>query len=302
MRWFVFFCLSVFSLLVILPQRAAAQDEPPRTSPEIVEAAPAEAWRLLDPANTLYLTLPTGDVVIELAPRFAPKHAENIKAMVQQGFFDDGAVIRSQDNYVAQWATRSLPEDAEPPALLTTSLDAEIEVAAANQPFMALPDADVYAPEAGFVDGFAAGRDADTDVMWMAHCYGVVGVARSTDLNSGNGSQLYMVTGHAPRHLDRNITVVGRVVEGAEHLSTLPRGTGRLGFYETSEERTSITARVGSDVPEEERLQLEIMRTDSDAFREHIMARRSRTEAFFVRPADRIDVCNVPVPTRLLGE
>ncbi|MEM1094467.1 MAG: peptidylprolyl isomerase [Bacteroidota bacterium] len=296
MRWFA----PILLICVTLPHVAFAQDAPP-TSADVIASAPDDAWRPLDPASTVYLRLPTGEVVIELAPRFAPAHVANVKAMVQQGFFDDGRVIRSQDNYVAQWATRDVPDDAEKPALLTTPLDREFEVAATDQPFTALPDADAYAPEAGFVDGFAAARDAESDAMWMTHCYGVVGVARSTDPDSGNGSQLYMVTGHAPRHLDRNITVLGRVIAGMKHLSILPRGTGRLGFYETSEEQAVISsAHVGSDLAPDARLQIEVMRTDAQAFQDYVMARRSRSEAFFIRPADGIDVCNISVPTRSL--
>jgi len=294
MRWFI---LSLL-LGLTLPPLALAQDAP-RTSADIIASAPDAAWRPLDPANTVYLRLPSGEVVIELAPRFAPGHVANVKAMVEQGFFDDGRVIRSQDNYVAQWATRVFPDDSEEPAILTTPLDREFEAPATDQPFTALPDADAYAPEAGFVDGFAAARDPQTSTMWVTHCYGVVGAGRSTDPDSGNGSQLYMVTGHAPRHLDRNMTMIGRVVAGMEHLSTLPRGTGRLGFYETPEEQVVInSAHVGSTLAPEARLQIEVMRTDSQAFQDYVMARRSRTEAFFIRPTDGIDVCNISVPTR----
>ncbi|GAA3255116.1 hypothetical protein GCM10020258_13330 [Sphingomonas yabuuchiae] len=42
----------------------------------------------------------------------------------------------------------------------------------------------------------------------------------------GVGAELYTIIGHSPRGLDRNIAVVGRVVDGMDALSTLPRGTG----------------------------------------------------------------------------
>ncbi len=38
--------------------------------------------------------------------------------------------------------------------------------------------------------------------------------------------------GQAPRHLDRNIALVGRVIEGMPVLAALRRGTGSLGFYD----------------------------------------------------------------------
>ena len=70
----------------------------------------------------------------------------------------------------------------------------------------------------------------------------MVGVGRNYSPDTGSGAELYTVIGHAPRHLDRNIALVGRVIEGMEHLSTLPRGTGDLGFYKTAPERTPIRA------------------------------------------------------------
>jgi peptidylprolyl isomerase len=62
------------------------------------------------------------------------------------------------------------------------------------------------------------------------------------------------VIGQSPRQLDRNMSMVGRVVQGMELLSVLPRGTGPLGFYEKPEQRTPIKAiRLASQVPAGER-------------------------------------------------
>jgi len=89
------------------------------------------------------------------------------------------------------------------------------------------------------------------------------------------------------------------VVAGMEQLTTLPRGTGPLGFYETAEETVPIlSARMGSDLAPEERLQMELLRTDSDSFRDYVMAYRSRVEEWFVHKAGRVGLCNVRVPTR----
>jgi peptidylprolyl isomerase len=241
-------------------------------------------------------------VVLELAPDFAPQHVENIKSFVRGGYFDGGAVNRSQDNYVVQWAPRRLDGGEEFPDHIASSLPAEFEIADSDLAFTPLPDADVYAPEAGFVDGFPVGRDPEAGLAWMAHCYGVVGVARGNSPDSGNGSGLYVVIGQAPRHLDRNLSMVGRVVSGMEHLSTLPRGTEALGRYASSEEWVILDrAQLGSDLPADQRAPLQIMRTDSQSFRDLILAARSRNEEFFVQPSDRIGLCNVGVPTRPVG-
>jgi peptidylprolyl isomerase len=165
--------------------------------------------------------------------------------------------------------------------------------------FTRLPDGDVYAPEVGFSNGLPVARDPKTAKMWLVHCYGMVGAGRDVAADSGGGAELYVVIGHAPRQLDRNVTLLGRVVLGMELLSSLPRGTGSLGFYEKAEQRLPIKAiRVATDVPEAERTALEILRTDTTLFEKLVEARRNRPEEWFYRPAGRIEICNVPIPTR----
>jgi peptidylprolyl isomerase len=133
--------------------------------------------------------------------------------------------------------------------------------------------------------------------LWPVHCYGMVGVGRDLSPNTGSGAELYVVIGHAPRHLDRNIALVGRVIEGIEHLSSLPRGTGSLGFYETPEERTGITAiRPGPEVAGLPAY--EYLSTESKTFARYAEARANRRDAFFIRPAGGADICNIPVPVR----
>jgi peptidylprolyl isomerase len=169
-----------------------------------------------------------------------------------------------------------------------------------HMPFTRLPDGDVYAPEVGFSDGFPAARSSKLGLTWLAHCYGMVGVGRDLDVESGSGAELYVVIGHAPRHLDRNVSLVGRVLQGMEFLSSLPRGGAEMGFYSKSEKPVAIQAvRLASDVPAADRTDLEVMRTDTPAFTALIEARRNRPEEFFKVPAGRIDLCNVPIPVRV---
>ena len=135
---------------------------------------------------------------------------------------------------------------------------------------------------------------------WLTHCYGMVGVARGMEPDSGNGAQLYVIIGHAPRHLDRNVTLVGEVWSGMELLSTMPRGKGQLGFYEDPSRRTSIASiKLASDVPEDQRQPIQIMKTDSDTFKQLIQARRHRAEDWFLDPADHLSVCNMIIPSRV---
>jgi peptidylprolyl isomerase len=264
---------------------------------QVLAASSPEDWRPLDPENTLYLELPTGRVVIELAPAFAPLHVRNIKTLAKAGYYDGLAVIREQDNYVAQWGD---PENRHPLPAGVGKTAPEFDMATpAHMAFTRLPDGDIYAPEVGFSGGFPVARSAALHRTWLAHCYGMVGVGRDLDVESGSGAELYVVIGHAPRHLDRNVSLVGRVVKGVELLSGLPRGSGEMGMYTKSESPLPIKSlRVAADVPAAERVDLEVMRTDTAAFSALIESRRNRPEEFFVVPAGHIDLCNVPIPVR----
>jgi peptidylprolyl isomerase len=294
------------ALLVLLstPLHAGDAEAPPKhlSAKQIVDAAPASAWRDLDPANTLYMELPAGRVVIELAPGFAPEHVANIKTMARGGFWDGLTIYRAQDNFVVQWgdADGEEPGKARPfPAGTKTHLPAEFTRASAGVRFDRLPDADGWAPEVGFADGFPAARDPKSGRTWIAHCYGVVGAGRNNAPDSSIGAELYAIIGQAPRALDHQLTVVGRVVKGMELLSVIPRGPEPMGFYEKPEQRAPIlSVKLASDVPEAQRTPLQLLRTDSRAFIDSTEARRNRVDDFYTVPAGHIDLCNVPVPVR----
>jgi len=293
----------LFSVLVAfavaLGAAGARAEAPPagRTMADVLAAAVPADWRPLDPENTLYVEIEAGRVVIELAPRFAPQHAENIRQLARQGYYDGLGIMRSQDNFVVQWGdpdgTRDLGKArATLPAEFTTAIDPGL-------PFTPLPDRDGYAAEVGFSGGFPAARDPRTGQAWLAHCYAMVGAGRGNDVETGSGAELYVVTGHAPRQLDRNIALVGRVVVGMEWLSALPRGRGPLGFYEDPAQHVPIrSVRVAADVPESERTRLEVLRTDTATFAALVESRRNRRDDWYRVPAGYIDLCNVPIVVR----
>jgi peptidylprolyl isomerase len=281
--------------LVFLPAAVPAAKHP--SMPEVLAASTPADWRALDPDNTLYVELPGGRVVIELAPRFAPLHVANIKTLTRARYFDALSIIRVQDNYVAQWGD---PDNRHPlPAGIGKVAPEFDSPSPADLPFTRLPDGDVYAPEVGFSDGLPVARSAPLHRTWLAHCYGMVGVGRDLDVQSGSGAELYVVIGHAPRHLDRNVALVGRVVKGMELLSALPRGSEPMGFYSKTEPPAPIKSiRVAADVPQAERSNLEVVRTDSVTFTALVESRRNRPEDFFKVPAGHIDLCNVPIAVR----
>ena len=160
-------------------------------------------------------------------------------------------------------------------------------------------------PFSGWVEFFkgwpiASNGDNEAPDFWPVHCYAMVGVGRNLSPDTGSGAELYTVIGHAPRHLDRNIALVGRVIEGVEHLSSLPRGTGALGFYETAEDRVPITSiRMMSEMETDKPLpRYEYLSTESESFERYADARANRRDPFFNVPAGGADICNIPVPVR----
>jgi peptidylprolyl isomerase len=262
---------------------------------ELLSDSPAQDWRAPDPDDLLYLELRPGRVVIELASRVAPQHVANIKTLARAHYFDGLAIVRVQDNYVVQWNDpehhRSVPAGVRQAVEFTAE-------ASANARFEPLPDRDAYAPEVGFLDGFPAARDRSSHTVWLAHCYGMVGVGRD-DPPESDGTEMYAVIGHAPRQLDRNVSLLGRVLKGMEFLSSLPRGSGEMGFYVPPEAPVPIlSARIAGDLLAAERTPLEVLRTESATFRAVLDQRRNRREAWFKFNPGHIDVCNVPLPVR----
>ncbi|WOE75507.1 peptidylprolyl isomerase [Alterisphingorhabdus coralli] len=281
-------------------------------------------------------------VIIQLMPPpFSQGWIRNIRKLAAARWWDGTSVNRVQDNYVVQWgdadydnpesegAAKSLPDDLSTVSeeSYTTdyvSIHASATGVAATNPAAkwaatasdtssTQPDVanrkwnkrDAYAEWVQLYKGwpFAAGGNVDNPKFWPAHCYGMVGVGRNLSPDTGTGAELYTVIGHAPRHLDRNIALVGRIIEGMEHLSSLPRGKGQLGFYEDPAKRVPIVSvRLGSDLPKADQPQFEYLDTEGETFARYAEARANRRDPFFNVPAGGADICNIPVPVRRVAE
>jgi len=235
-------------------------------------------------------------LVIQLAPDFAPVHAANIRALARSDFWRGAAIYRVHDNFVTQWGNNETekpwPEGvvAAPPAEYTRSLKG-LKVTPLGYP-------DQFAPGAGFVRGWPVAYSTKGDWVNVAHCYGTVGAGRGLT-DTGAGGELYAVIGHGPRALDRNIAVVGRVIEGIEHLSGLPRGTEALGRYkERSSDVPITTIRLASAMPDGERPVFEYLDEGSKAFADYVKVKANRKDDFYIRSAGGVDLCGVGVPVR----
>lgn len=297
----------------------SAQKQAAPSPGEIVAKAPAADWVEIAGDDLLVMTLAPDaqgnapEVVIQLMPApFSQGWVENIRTLARAGWYDDITINRVQDNYVVQWGdpnydnpegdgeAKPLPDglrkmDEEDYTSPITSIRIREMPAEGN----AGTRGDAYAEWTDFYKGWPIASDGKRD--WPVHCYGMVGVGRGMSSDTGTGAELYTVIGHAPRHLDRNIALVGRIVEGMEHLSSLPRGSGALGFYtaEESGKRTPIlSVRVASDLPASEQPTFEYLSTKGETFARYAEARANRRDPFFITPAGGADICNLPVPVQ----
>jgi peptidylprolyl isomerase len=294
----------MFPILVAAAGAAAhlaAGAAPPSKLPtpnDIVAAAPSSAWKTIPADNLMVIDLANGGrIIIQLAPEFAPVHVANIKALARGGYWNGATVYRVQDDYVAQWGLND--SDKLWPKGVTPKPPAEYTRPIKGLKIKPLGSPDPYAPAAGFVDGWPVGYSPKTGWATLAHCYGSVGVGRDLAPDTGTGGELYAVIGHGPRQLDRNIALVGRVIEGIDKFSTLPRGTKTLGFYEKESQYVPIASiRLASDMPVTGRPVFQVMDTASPTFARYLKLRANRHDAFYEVPAGGVDLCNVVVPVR----
>lgn len=320
------------ALAIATPLNAQETEKPEYPSPNaIVEQAAPEEWIAIAPSDLLVMDLaPDAEgeprrVIIQLMPEpFSQGWIRNIRKLAQAHWWDGTSINRVQDNYVVQWGDateqKTLPEGLE------TVPEGEYVSGSVGRDWLNLgyllskgagwrlfenkippppppmdKIQDIYAAGVGFSKGWPiAGQNYGKGTgYWPIHCYGAVGVGRNYSPDTGSGAELYTVIGHAPRHLDRNIAVVGRVIEGIEYLSSLPRGKGQLGFYEDESKRVPISSiRLASALPGADQPHFEYLSTDGDTFAKYADARANRRDPFFIVPAGGADICNIPVPVR----
>ncbi len=325
--------LLTAALALAAPSRA--QEAEPPTPDSIVAQAPASDWRAIDPADILVMALAPDaagnprQVTIQLMPPpFSQGWVGNVRTLARAHWWDGATVYRVVDNWVAQWGdgeddeakAKPLPEGLRVAPESEYSIDPTPEIGAqirglAGQlggPGEVDPDSmpsaffqlrsDPYSMMSLHHQGWPIALGGRDNKAWPVHCYASVGVARDLSPNTGTGAELYAVIGHAPRQLDRNIAVVGRVIEGIEHLSTLPRGKGEAGVYDDPKLRVPIvSARLGDELPEAEQPKFEYLASDSESFARYVEVRANRNDAFYRVPAGGVDVCNVHVPIRRLA-
>lgn len=270
--------------LVLMPVQATAADD--------------FVWREVDPENLVFIDLHEGQVVIELNPLFAPKTVRQFRKLVQEHFYDGLSFYRVIDGFVAQGGDGSDLGELSLVPLIEAEFEREPDDEMA---FTRVQKDDLFAPETGFIDGFAAGRDKSENMVWLTHCPGVVAMARNDGADSSR-TDFYFVIGQAPRYLDRNMNVFGRVIDGMDVVQKIRRGpAGENGVILDDTASSRIRRmRLASDIPKEQRLSAFVMDTNSKGFKKYLDSRRNRSQKFFHRkPPKVLDVCQVPVPGRI---
>ncbi|WP_299977756.1 peptidylprolyl isomerase [uncultured Pseudoteredinibacter sp.] len=283
-------CLGAAS--AIADKSTDKQASKPRSPSEISAQAKNSSWRDIDNENLLRMQLDTGTVWIELAPQFAPNHVSNTKALVREGFYDGLSIYRFVEGFVAQGGDAS-----EEKAIKNAKRAIKSERYTSNKvDFTPLGFKDSFAEDTGFVAGFAAAKNSKGE-SWMVHCPGAFAMARNNPVDSG-GTEFYVVLGHAPRYLDRNVTVFGRVISGMGALLSLQREKPK---DESKEYNPIRSVKVAADLSKAEQKNWQVMKTDSADFKELILSRANRPEEWFVEQPGVVDVCGVTVPSRESG-
>lgn len=292
--------VAIFGLLALAAAAPKpAPPQPPKAPGEVVKAAKPSDWSEIPASDLMVMDLPGGKrVVIQLAPMFAPVHVANIKTMARSGYWSKATIYRVVDNWVTQWGLGE-EEGVVKPALPQGAVarpPEEYARSASGLKLMPLGSPDPYSAMAAYVDGWPAAMQVGGGVN-PTYCYASVGVARDAAPDTGDGSELFTVIGSTARRLDRNYALVGRVIDGMENLSALPRGTAEMGVYGKEQAPTPIlSVKIAEDMPAAVRPRFEFLKTDSAAFAEYVELASHRRDYGVASPGAAL--CAVPVPVR----
>lgn len=257
-----------------------------------------DEWRKVAIENMVVMTLPHGQVIIELAPEFSPAHVKQFTELTQQNHYDGNKFYRVIDGFVAQAG----PEDDSPADRNVPLLKLEGEWQTDKDwSFTLVQNQDLFAEQTGFKDGFALAHSPKEQKAWLTHCPGVIAMARGNDADSAS-SHFYITNGQAPRYLDRIMTIFGRVIYGMNHVQAITRTATIEGEAEvpSSAQTPIISMKMMADLPQDQQLQLEVKNTESQLFATKLKERIKRENAFFFKkPPPVLDVCQTPVLTRI---
>ena len=255
-------------------QGSAAETEAPAYTVEDVEAAP-DAWREADPENLMVMETTKGRIIIEILPEVAPAHATQFRTIASEGKWDGTPFHRVIDDFMAQGGDiRAMNGEGSglpnvngeftfraKPADMSMNVIGPMDTATQGL-YMGFP----MATQAQFLAELTG--DASVE-RWIPHCPGVVSTARTNDPNSAN-SQFFLMR-HQADHLDKQYTAWGRVVDGFDVVRAIKHGPGGSGTPISNPDRLERAYMV-SDLPEGERPQVYVQRTDTEEWTARLAA------------------------------
>lgn len=264
--------------------------------------APKSAWRTPDQSNLMYINTEHGQMIVELFPEIAPAHVKQIKALTKSEFYDyitfhrviDGFMNQTGDPTGTGTGDSDLPDiPAEftfrrAPNMKVTLLDKR-QISTAN-------------PRAGVVDvGFYNGLPVATQPAmqaaltkdgkveaWGLHCPGVTSMARANDPNSAN-SQFFLMRGPY-NSLDQKYSIWGNTIAGRDVLTKIKIGTKGEVLDFVPDQMKKV--RIGDDLPKSEQVQVQVLKTDSPAFKKYL-------ETYKTPEGTYPDICDIEIPTRI---
>jgi peptidylprolyl isomerase len=259
-----------------------------------------QEWRTPVSKDLIYIELEAGTVIIELAPFMAPKHVAQFKALIAEGFYDGLDFYRVIDGFVAQAGDFSEEKPSKNKALLKAEFSRPTP---SNSNFMLAQSPDFIAPQTGYINGFAAGRDPEAKQEWLLHCPGAVAFARDVDADSAS-TEFYIVIGQATRHLDRNMSTIGRVIYGMPAVQALRRANinNSSGVIEGAAKRSKILwAKLAQDVSPHKQLKIQIQQQNSEQVTQRLASAKTLDNEFFhFKGNGNLDVCYYQLKTRLM--
>lgn len=251
--------------------------------PEIgfeVAAADTANWRAVDPENLFIFETTKGRILIEALPNAAPGHVTQFRAIIRSGDYDGTSFHRVIEDFMAQGGNIEALKGR----------DSGLPDMPGEFVFKRAPTEMVFdllgRPETtrnGYYMGFPMHTHSEflaemtKDGMiesWIPHCASVVSTARTDDPNSAN-SQFFLMRGRA-EHLDRTYTAWGRIIAGQDAVLAIKTGEP------VANPDILQSAHVAADLPEGERPQVLVQRTDGPAF------------AATLTEGDDVDVCDLP--------
>ena len=265
------FAAAVAMAGLLLPACAdTVQDAWSFETPEDAAANPGE-WRAVAADRLFIFDTTKGRILIEAFPDVAPNHFAHFSAIIRSGDYDGTSFHRVIDDFMAQggdiFALRGR-DSAEPNVAGEFTFRRDV----AKMPLEA-----PIGPEDSAKHGYYQGFPIQTQPSFFAemsvdglvessipHCASVVSTARTDDPNSANG-QFFLMRGYSP-HLDRQYTSWGRVIAGQDVVMSMKTGAREANGSVTNPDILT-SAKIAADLPEAERPQAYVLRTDTDTFR-----------------------------------